>query len=153
MPTKLRRVVTINDDKGLAIVSSDTIIESQPGRSGGSVHVCNIWMSDGAPPALNGPDALSAPIPMLPVPRGATFRMMEIGPGTAPHMHRTETLDYIIVYEGELEMFLDDGVKLHMKEGDIMIQRGTVHGWANSGDRPCRFATVIIDAGGGLFES
>lgn len=153
MPTKLRRVVTINDDQGKAVVSCDSIVESQPGRSGGTVHVCNIWMSDGSPPTLNGADALDSPIPMLPVSRGATFRMMEIGAGTAPHMHRTETLDYIIVIEGELDMFLDDGAKVHMKEGDIMIQRGTLHGWANPGDKPCRFATVIIDGGGRLFEA
>ena len=129
MPTRLRRVVTINDDQGKAVVSADSVVESQPGRAGSSVHVCNIWMGDGAPPTLDGPDALDSPIPMLPVPGAATFRMMEIGPGTLPHMHRTETLDYIIVYEGELDMFLDDGAKVHMREGDIMIQRGTMHGW------------------------
>ena len=152
MTTKVRRVVTINDDNGKAVVCSDSIVESAPGRSGSSVHVCNLWMSDGAPPTLNGADALDAPIPMLPVPGGATFRMMEIGAGTAPHMHRTETLDYIIVFEGELDMFLDDGARVHMKEGDIMIQRGTLHGWANPGDKACRFATVIIDGGGRFFE-
>ena len=153
MPTTLRRVVTVNDAQGRAVVSSDSVVESQPGRSGGTVHVCNIWMSDGSPPTLNGPDALDQPIPMLPVKGASTFRMMEIGPGTAPHMHRTETLDYIIVFEGELDMFLDDGAKVHLVEGDIMIQRGTMHGWANAGDKPCRFATVIIDAGGRLFEA
>jgi quercetin dioxygenase-like cupin family protein len=152
MPTKVRRVVTVNDAKGKAVVASDQVIESQPGRRGGSVHVCNLWTTGGAPAALNGADPLEKPIPMLPVKDGYTFRFMEIGPGTEPHMHRTETLDYIIVFEGELDMFLDDGAKVHMKEGDIMIQRGTMHGWANPGSKPCRFATVIIDQGGRLFE-
>ncbi len=44
------------------------------------------------------------------------------------------------------------GAKLHMNDGDIMIQRGTLHGWANASHKPCRFATVIIDGGGRLFE-
>ena len=151
MPTKTRRVVTGNDANGRAIIASDTLIESQKGKRG-DVHVTSLWMTESAPPALNGADPVAKGIPPLPVPQGATFRFMEIGPGTEPHMHRTETLDYIIVFEGELDMLLDDGAKVHLKEGDIMIQRGTRHGWANPGAKTCRFATVIIDAGGGWFE-
>jgi quercetin dioxygenase-like cupin family protein len=151
MPNRIRRVVTLNDANGKAVVSADSFIESQAGRRG-DVHVTNLWMTEGAPPALTGPDALSKPIPMLPPRDGMTFRIMEIGPHSAPHMHRTETLDYIIVLEGVLEMYLDDGVKVSMKEGDFMVQRGTMHGWANPTDKVTRFATVIIDAGGRLFE-
>jgi quercetin dioxygenase-like cupin family protein len=149
MPTKTRRVVTVNDANGKAVIASETLVESQPGKRG-DVHVTSLWMTEAAPPALNGAEPKN--IPPLPVHDGVTFRFMEIGPGTEPHMHRTETLDYIIVFEGELDMFLDDGAKVHLNEGDIMIQRGTRHGWANPGTKTCRFATVIIDAGGGWFE-
>jgi quercetin dioxygenase-like cupin family protein len=150
MATRIRRVVTGNDAKGKAIIASDSVLESSAGKRG-DVHVNSLWMTDGSPPALSGPDPVKE-IPPLPVPKGATFRIMEIGPGTEPHMHRTETLDYIIVLEGELEMVLDDGAKVQMKEGDFMVQRGTRHGWANPGKKACRFATVILDAGGGWFE-
>jgi uncharacterized cupin superfamily protein len=61
-------------------------------------------------------------------------------------MHKTETLDYVIVIEGEVDMLLDDGAEVHMKAGDIMIQRSTLHGWANRSDRPCRIAFVLLDA-------
>ena len=152
MPNKIRRVVTGHDASGKAVVLSDDMIESREGRSGGTVHVTNLWMTDQAPATLDGPDPLAGTIPMLPVKDGYTFRVMELGPGTKPHMHRTETLDYIMIMEGELEMYLDDGAKVQMKEGDIMIQRATMHGWANPGTRPCRFVTIIVDAGGKLYE-
>ena len=63
-------------------------------------------------------------------------------------MHKTETIDYIVVLAGTLNMLLDDGTELAMKSHDVMIQRATVHGWANRGSEPCRFATVVIDATG-----
>jgi hypothetical protein len=64
----------------------------------------------------------------------------------APHplMHRTQTLDYGIVIEGELTMILDVGETI-VRAGDIVIQRGTNHAWANRSDRNCRVAFVLID--------
>jgi quercetin dioxygenase-like cupin family protein len=64
------------------------------------------------------------------------------------HMHRTETIDYGIVLEGELTLILDVGETV-VKAGDIVIQRGTNHGWANRSDRNCRIAFILID---GQFE-
>jgi hypothetical protein len=64
----------------------------------------------------------------------------------APHplMHRTQTLDYGIVLEGELTLVLDrDESTIHA--GDIVIQRGTNHAWANRSDKYCRVAFVLID--------
>jgi ethanolamine utilization protein EutQ (cupin superfamily) len=64
----------------------------------------------------------------------------------APHplMHRTETLDYGIVIEGELTLILDRGETI-VRAGDIIIQRGTNHAWANRSDKNCRVAFVLID--------
>ena len=60
-------------------------------------------------------------------------------------MHRTETIDYVIVMEGEIEMDMDaSSVKL--KAGDIMIQRGTNHAWANRSGKRARVAFVLVDA-------
>jgi len=59
-------------------------------------------------------------------------------------MHRTETIDYGIVLEGELTMILDVGETV-VRAGDIVIQRGTNHGWANRGSVPCRIAFILID--------
>lgn len=59
-------------------------------------------------------------------------------------MHRTETIDYGIMLEGELTLILDVGETI-VRAGDIVIQRGTNHGWANRSGRPCRIAFVLID--------
>jgi quercetin dioxygenase-like cupin family protein len=61
-------------------------------------------------------------------------------------MHRTETLDYAIVLSGECDLELDDGELVHVTQGDIVVQRGTMHAWVNSGTKPCVFAFVLIDA-------
>jgi mannose-6-phosphate isomerase-like protein (cupin superfamily) len=64
----------------------------------------------------------------------------------APHplMHRTQTVDYGIVLEGEITMILDRG-ETTIKAGDIIIQNGTNHAWANRSGKPCRMAFVLID--------
>jgi uncharacterized cupin superfamily protein len=60
-------------------------------------------------------------------------------------MHRTETIDYVIVIDGEIEMDMDDST-VKLKAGDIMIQRGTNHAWANRSSKPARVAFVLVDA-------
>lgn len=59
-------------------------------------------------------------------------------------MHRTETVDYGIVLEGELTLIVDIGETV-VRAGDIVVQRGTNHGWANRGKVPCRIAFILID--------
>lgn len=60
------------------------------------------------------------------------------------HMHKTETIDYGIVLSGEIVLIMDEGETL-CKAGDIIIQRGTNHGWANRSDQDCRIAFILID--------
>jgi quercetin dioxygenase-like cupin family protein len=63
------------------------------------------------------------------------------------HMHATDSVDYAIVIEGEIDMLLDDS-EVHLNTGDIMVQQGTNHAWVNRSDRPCKIAFVLIDATG-----
>jgi quercetin dioxygenase-like cupin family protein len=60
-----------------------------------------------------------------------------------PLMHRTETVDYGIVIEGELTLVLDDSEVL-LKSGSVVVQRGTNHAWANRSGRPCRMLFVLV---------
>jgi len=60
-------------------------------------------------------------------------------------MHRTRSIDYAVVMEGEIDMILDDG-EVHLAAGDVLVQQGTDHAWVNRGERPCRIAFVLIDA-------
>lgn len=65
--------------------------------------------------------------------------------GRHPLMHRTETLDYAVILEGELTMLLDKG-EVTLKTGDVLIQRGTNHAWSNRSNKVCRILFVLIDA-------
>ena len=76
---------------------------------------------------------------------GTRFAVIDFPPGNHPHMHRTETVDYVIVLEGEIDMEMDD-FTVKLKQGDIMIQRGTNHAWANRSNKRARVAFVLIDA-------
>lgn len=89
---------------------------------------------------------------MTPEERIAHFE--EIGAGEAvadggnstrhAHMHRTETIDYGIVLDGEIVLIMDEGETL-CRQGDIIIQRGTNHGWANRSAQNCRIAFILVD--------
>lgn len=146
MSFKLRRILTGHDAQGRSRVMEDSLIGSTAGKMQTAVSVANLWINETLPPVLDGPDPTKGAFPMLPSDGGAVFRILELAPGTAPHMHKTETIDYIVVLAGELTMLLDDGVEVTMKPHDVMIQRATVHGWANRGGVPARFATVVVDA-------
>lgn len=61
-----------------------------------------------------------------------------------PLMHRTETLDYAVVLEGEITLLLDDS-EVHLAAGDVVIQRGTNHAWSNRSGKPVRMLYVLID--------
>jgi uncharacterized cupin superfamily protein len=60
-------------------------------------------------------------------------------------MHKTATVDYALVLDGEIVAVMDAGETV-MRAGDVLIQRGTSHSWANRSDRPCRMAFILVDA-------
>ncbi|AJY52338.1 cupin domain-containing protein [Halomonas sp. KO116] len=61
-----------------------------------------------------------------------------------PLMHRTESIDYGIVMEGELTLVLDDS-EVQLRPGSVVIQRGTNHAWANRSDKACRMLFILVD--------
>ena len=69
--------------------------------------------------------------------------------GRHPMMHRTETVDYAVLLEGELTLLLDDE-DVTLKAGDVVVQRGTNHAWSNRSGKPCRILYVLID---GAFDA
>ena len=62
-----------------------------------------------------------------------------------PGMHTTQTIDYAIVLSGETDLRLDEG-EVHLRAGDIVVQRATRHGWYNRSDEPCPVAFVLISS-------
>ncbi|KFA69907.1 hypothetical protein S40285_07445 [Stachybotrys chlorohalonatus IBT 40285] len=79
---------------------------------------------------------------------------MEFGPNPEQEdgfWHRTQTVDYIVMLEGELELSLDGGEKKTMKKGDIVIQRAAMHKWKNpSKTESAKFVGVLLGAEGAV---
>ena len=146
MAFRIRRVVTACGANGKAVVGSDSTIESSPGNIDKAISAADLWWTHAMPVDVEGHDASGEPSPRMPTPSGTLLKILELSPGTKPVMHKTETLDYVIVMEGEVDMLLEDGAEAHLNAGDVMIQRGTLHGWANRSDRLCRIAFVLVDA-------
>jgi quercetin dioxygenase-like cupin family protein len=143
----IRRIVT-GHDGAVAKVLIDTAASNAKYPGPGTVSTL-IWSTDKAPaniPAGTDVEDMGARIMgTAPPPKGTRFAVIDFPPGNKPHMHRTETVDYVIVLEGEIEMDMDD-CTVKMQAGDIMVQRGTNHAWANRSTSRARVAFVLIDA-------
>jgi quercetin dioxygenase-like cupin family protein len=144
MPLHIRRVVTGHDDSGRAVVTIDEISRNVISRRP-SHESCVIW-STGSFPTDNGSALDGATRPVASTdPNGSVFRIVEYAPGVAPRNHRTESIDYAVVMAGEIDMEID-GATVHLRQGDVLVQRGTIHNWNNRGTKPCVIAFVLIAA-------
>jgi quercetin dioxygenase-like cupin family protein len=144
MSWKLRRVVTGHNAEGKAVVTTDEICRNV--RSGREKHQSVVVWSNGSFPADNstGEDGGLRAVASTD-PDGTVFRIVRYERGVAPRNHRTESLDYAVVISGEIDMQLDDS-SVHLKAGDVLVQRGTIHNWINRGTEPCVIAFVLIAA-------
>jgi quercetin dioxygenase-like cupin family protein len=79
------------------------------------------------------------------LPGGTIFRVVEFSPGLQARNHRTDSIDYAVVLAGEIDMEMD-GSMIHLKAGDVLVQRGTIHNWINNGTAPCVIAFILIAA-------
>ena len=125
MKLKVRRVVTGHDGQGRAVVASDDLCDRKSSARPGHERL-DLWK-----------DA-----------DGTVFRLVRYEPGVAPRHHRTETVDYAIVLSGEIEMELDGGSRIRLREGDVLVQQNTLHNWVNRGKTPCVIAFVLVPAKG-----
>jgi hypothetical protein len=105
-----------------------------------------IWATETFP-ADNGDDTDGATrqVPTS-VPNGTVFRVVRYEPGVAPRVHRTDSLDYAIIISGEIDMELEQGTEVHLKAGDVVVQRSTVHNWIHRGTEACVIAFVLTSA-------
>jgi mannose-6-phosphate isomerase-like protein (cupin superfamily) len=143
----VRRVVTGHADDGVAkVLSDDAITEVKRGKSGLLTH---LWNTKSTPADIaigeKIDDPGAEPHITAPPPGGSRFVIIDYPPGNSGTMHRTETIDYVIVLAGEIDMDMDDS-SVHLKTGDVMVQRGTNHAWFNRGTETARVVFVLIDA-------
>jgi len=172
MARAVRRVVTGHREDGRSAVLFDGPAPNMKRREAGNASTL-LWVTDEGPADVSQPGDRAAREIGVPPPRGGTlFRIAEfppesggatldhetvlrdfgIGPDVAPgrpprhpHIHRTRTIDYVIVLEGEIHLLLDEA-EVRLGAGDVVIQQGTNHAWFNRGAVPCRLAMVFVDA-------
>ena len=163
--------MTGHDESGRSIFVDDGYatavkeMESMPGLA-----ITNFWITDDAPASYAGnEDAAARPVVLEPPQRGTIFRVVEFPPDSAwrgsadarkafesigaghapdessddPMMHKTATIDYLVVLKGEIWAILDDEEKL-LKTGDVMVQRGTNHSWSVRTEEPCLLAVILV---------
>ena len=164
--TGTRRIVTGHDTQGKAVVLFDSEVQPKQRSPGGNA-VSMLWVTDEFPVNVAGTNDLGDRAIGVPPPsNGTIFRIVDFPPtknadGHVDHdkilkgmgidpatqgykrhanTHRTKSIDYALVLQGEIDMLLDD-TQLHVKAGDVLVQQGTNHAWVN-----CRIAFILIDA-------
>lgn len=148
-----RRIVTGHDANGVSVVLSDGRVPVHKVMPQDGVGFYEIWSTDAMPAPVapvepNEPTERSLKVP--PEPNGTKIRINEFFPGFINELgnqspiHRTESIDYGIVLEGEIYLVLDNSEVL-LKQGDVVVQRGTNHAWANRSDKVARMAFILID--------
>ena len=166
----VRRIVT-GHREGKAVVLFDSAAPNQKLRQASGLVSTLVWVTDETPADISGgADRSRREVGVPPPSNGTIFRVVDFPPeggaksrdailkemaltdhggdqGGARHaaMHRTRSIDYAIVIEGEIDMLLDDS-EVHLKTGDVLVQQGTNHAWVNRGTQPCRMAFVLVDA-------
>lgn len=163
-----RRVVT-GHRNGKGTVLFDGPAPNRKLRKASGLVSTLLWVTDESPADISAlADRGEREIGVAPPPLGSVFRLVEFPPdrhgvsrdavlremgltgqGDSRHagMHKTRSVDYAVVMDGEIDMILDDG-EVHLAAGDVLVQQGTDHAWVNRGARPCRIAFVLIDAAG-----
>lgn len=166
-----RRIVTGHDADGKAVPLFDGTVEAHQRNPGGNA-ITMLWVTGKSPADVGGnTDRTSIKVGVPPPQNGSIFRIVDfpptkpgaghvdhhkiligmgIDPATQGYMrhantHRTRSVDYAIVLDGEIDMLMDD-TEVHMKAGDVLVQQGTNHAWVNNGSKPCRIAFILIDA-------
>jgi len=169
----IRRVVADHDENGKAIITIDGPAPNVIHREAANLWTTLLWVTDSTPADVSSAeDPGQRQVGVAPPPNGSILRVVEfppvkdggagvdntamlremgIDPGAGgkpprnPFMHRTKSIDYAIVLDGEIDMLLDDS-EVRLKAGDILVQKATNHAWVNTGDKPCRICFVLIDA-------
>ena len=162
--------MTGHDADGTAIVQSDGMAPNVRVRATTGTRSTLIWTTETSPPPYASDDRGAVAVGVAPPYNGTTFRIVEFpaaDPGSAgdnaaiaaemglhhdtagrrpprhPAMHGTDSVDYAVVLDGEIDMLLDE-TEVRLRAGDVIVQQGTNHAWVNRGSAPCRIAFVLM---------
>jgi len=141
----VQRVVTGHDEKGRAVFKSEDLTPTRLIPSGDASFLL-IWTTETVPANNNDETDGREREAGLTLEGGSVIRIVDMLPGKESPMHRTNSIDYGIVLEGEIELELDDGAKKTVRQGGVIVQRGTNHLWRNTTEQVCRIAFILIEA-------
>jgi quercetin dioxygenase-like cupin family protein len=142
-----RRIVTGHDGSGRSVVLSNAPTPTTESLDNGAAFH-EIWATSGTPApiaAAESADPTARPLQVSPDPRGTIVHVIDMPPGSVAPMHRTRTIDYGVVLDGEVDLELDDGSVVTMTRGDVVVQRGTAHAWHNRSSSTVRLFFVNVD--------
>jgi len=148
----IRRIVTSHDENGKVVIQSD---EKIPLKTGGvwGVESASIWATtetpskdNNLPASSDGTTRIADRFGGLVSTNGTYCFMGDVAPGADFPMHRTHTIDYIIIMSGTLVNIMDGGQPIIMKGGDVLVQKGVKHAWRNPGPEWVRWICILIDA-------
>jgi quercetin dioxygenase-like cupin family protein len=137
------------------VFTSDGPVPAAGAAPSGSLFY-ELWATEAAPAPIDkdpvgteltdtGPvDPAAGPLSVPPAPNGTKIRINELPPGAGSPMHRTQTVDYGIVLDGEVVLVLEDSETV-LRAGDVVVQRGTSHRWENRSGATARVAFILID--------
>lgn len=143
---QIRRIVTGHDENGTAVVWIDGPATNIKSIGTGKITATLMWSTEETPADFQKKEDYGDRIlGTAPPSNGTRFIIFELQPESGrTQMHKTDTIDYIICLQGEINMHLDDSV-INLRQGDVLIQRGTIHAWENCSDIPAKLAIVLID--------
>lgn len=141
----IQRVVTGHDANGRAVFKSEDVTAPQPIPTG-DANFLLMWTTPTVPADNNDEaDGRNRDVGTT-LQGGSAFRIVDMLPGKESPMHRTNSIDYGIVLEGEIELELEDGHKRTVRKHGVIVQRGTNHLWRNTTDQITRIAFILIEA-------
>lgn len=145
MPDIPRRVVTGHDERGVSAFASDGPVPVVRTAPDGALF-CEIWSTDAMPATIAAaePDPTLTAVTVPPGPNGTKIRINVFPPGVVSPVHRTQSVDYGIVLNGEVVLVLDDSETV-LRAGDVVVQRGTNHRWENRSAQTARMAFILVD--------
>ena len=152
-------VVTGHDEEGRSVILSADAPPSITPRA--KVHYHELWRTgqtpepldpkppprpEGPPSTRLGPEGLGSVIRFVDLEPGHLQKTAPRADGRNPGMHRTESVDYVMVVDGEIWLELDDGETTRLQQHDVVIQNGTRHGWRNKSSAPATILAILIGA-------
>lgn len=137
-----RRVVTGIDAEGRSCVLFDG--PAPQFETGYSTQL--VWQTLTRPADNSGTGDVAEPyrLDMLHTP-GSTFAICQFAPHSPAHMHATDTIDYLVILSGRVTLVVEDG-EAELGPGDLVVDRGVMHGWRNDHDEPCVAVAINLPA-------